>query len=165
VSVDRVTDPRDDTELASDGIHDERLQEYAESVASDVDPKDSRTRQEHADNLSTPDAPPPRSPDSSDQRGSADRADQGDQKESPSPAEGDSLEIEDPRPHDDAHADSPEDSERQEDPSDEVGNKPGGAAEYGNHSTENPPDDQCDHQPTSKSDETPDLVRQPHFAS
>jgi len=65
VSVDRVTDPRDDTELASDGIHDERLQECAESVASDVDPKDSRTRQEHADNLSPPDAPPPRSPDSS----------------------------------------------------------------------------------------------------
>ena len=162
MSVDRVTDPRDDTELASDGIHDERLQECAESVASDVDPKDSRTRQEHADNLSPPDAPPPRSPDSSDQGDSADRADQGDQKEAPSPAEGDSFEIEDPPPHDDAHADAPEDSERQEEPSDEVGNKPGGAAEYGNHSTENPPDDQRDHQPTPKSDETPDSEDPPH---
>ena len=160
MGVDRVTDPGDDNRHADDGGQDdrgreERLQQYAESVASDAETKDPRTRQEHADDIRPPDEPPPSRSDSADQRDSADQAKPTGQEEAPPPAEGDSSEMEDQPPHGDARVDAPEDNERQEELSDKPGIKPDTTAEYGSRPTEDPPDDQPGHQLTQESDEAP----------
>jgi len=161
VGVDRVTDPGDDNRHADDRGQEERLQQYAESVASDAETKDPRTRQEHADDIPPPDEPPPSRSDSADQRDSADQAKPTDQEEAPPPAEGDSSETEDQPPHGDARVDAPEGSERQEELSDKAGIKPDTAAEYGNRPTEDPPDDQPRHQITQESDEEPSSAASP----
>jgi predicted ABC-type ATPase len=161
VGVDRVTDPGDDNRHADDRGQEERLQQYADSVASDAETKDPRTRQEHADDIPPPHEPPPSRSDSEDQRDSADQAKPTDQEEAPRPAEGDSSETEDQLPHDDARVDAPEGSERQEELSDKVGIKPDAAAEYGNRPTEDPPDDQPRHQLTQESDKAPSSAASP----
>ncbi|MGH3225211.1 MAG: zeta toxin family protein [Streptosporangiaceae bacterium] len=129
-------------------------------MASDAEPKDPPTRQEHAGDIPLPDEPAPSrsdsaDQDSADQRHSADQANPSDQEEAPAPAEGDSSEAGDPSPHGDAWANIPEDSERQEELSDGAGIKPD-AAKYGNRSTEDSPDYQPDHQLTHESDEASD---------
>ncbi|MCW2906479.1 MAG: toxin component of a toxin/antitoxin system [Actinomycetia bacterium] len=155
MGVDRVTDPGDDNRHADDGGQEERLQQYAESVTSDAETKDPRTRQEHADDIPPPDEPPPSRSDSVDQRDSADQAKPTGQEEAPPPAEGDSSGTEDQPPHSDARVDAPEDSERREELSDQAGIKPDATAKYGNRPTEDPPDDQPGHQLTQESDEAP----------
>jgi predicted ABC-type ATPase len=165
VGVDRVTDPGDDNRRADDRGQDERLQQYTESVASDAEPKDPRTRQEHADDIPPPDEPPPRRSDFADQRDSADQANPRDQEEASPPAEDDSSETEDPSPHGDARVDAPEGSERQEELPDEAGIKPDAAAEYGNRPTADPPDNQPDHQLTQESDEASDPEAPPDDAN
>lgn len=156
MGVDRVTDPGDENRRADDRGQDEPLQEYAESAANDADPKDPRTRQEHADDIPPPDEPPPSSSDYTDQRDSTDQANPRDKQEAPPPAEGDSYEREDPSPRGDTRVDAPEGSERQQELSDETGIKPDPTAEYGNHQTEDPLDDHPDHQLTQESNEVPD---------
>jgi hypothetical protein len=155
VGVDRVTDPGDDNRHADDRGQEERLQQHAESVASDAETKDPRTRQEHADDIPPPDEPPPSRSDSANQRDSADQARPTGQEEAPPPAGGDWSEMEDVPPRGDVQVDAPEDSERKEELSDKAGIKPDVTAEYGNRPTEDPPDDQPGHQLTQVSGEAP----------
>jgi predicted ABC-type ATPase len=162
VSVDRVTGVEDDTRRVGDGVQDQRLQEYAESVASDAEAKDPRTRQEHADDIPPPDENPLRSPDSADQRDSTNQTKSREQQEVPPLAEGDSSETEDPPPRGDTRVDGLEGSDRPEKSSDEVGIKPDTGAEYGNRPAGDPSDDQPDHQPAQESNEIPEPEAPPH---
>lgn len=159
MNVDRL--PNSDDDGAGDRISDESFHEYTESTASEAKPIESRSRQEHADDIHQPDESPPRSPDCADQRDSADQASPRNQEEAPPPAEGDSSEAEDPPLRGDPREDGSEGSERQEEPSGETGIKPDTAVEYRNRPTEDPPDDEPDCQPAQESEEAPDQEAPP----
>jgi predicted ABC-type ATPase len=156
VGIDRVSDIGDDDRQANDRSQDERLQQYVESVRSDTEPKNSPTRQEHADDIPIPDERASSRSNSVDQRDAADQANPTDQQEAPPPTEGDSSETGDSPPHGGARVDTPEDSERQEEPSGGPEIKPDTATEHWNRSTDDSSEDQPNCQPTQKSDEALD---------
>jgi Zeta toxin len=156
VGIDRVSDLGDDDRHPDDRSQGERLQEYIESAATDAEPKNLPTRQEHAEDIPLPDEPPPRRSESVDQRDSADQANSNDDYEELPPAEGDSSETEDSPPHGSARVDTSEEGEIQEEPSDGAGTKPDAATEYWNRPTDDSSDDQPERQWKQESEEASD---------
>lgn len=152
MGVDRHPDPSDDIRRTGDEIQDARSQEHTEFVAGDAEPKDPRTRKEHADKIPPPGVATPRNSDSADQRDSMGQENPRDKEEASPSAEDDSSKTEDFRPPGDARVDDPEGGKRQEEPSEETGIQPDTAAEYGNYSTGDPSNDPHDHDPIQESD-------------
>jgi predicted ABC-type ATPase len=64
VAIDRPQDRRDGPGYEDDGVRDEQLTDYAESVADDGKPREPRTRQQYADDLAQPDEGPKPNPES-----------------------------------------------------------------------------------------------------